>query len=591
MKNILLSIVFLSLVYASPAQKNLREYLLEGQYEQPELLKHKYREFKKQQLVQEHLKEQQFLKARNEKLLKNAKQQKNSPKVAMNAEDRAVLETFYNATGGDNWWHNTYWLTGDGSDWFGITLDENGRVTEINLDYNQLSGSIPAELGNLPNLQVLDLTNNQFSGSIPAELGNLTNLTYLYLGYNQLSGSIPVELGNLTNLENLELDNNQLSGSIPVELGNLTNLQGLYLYSNQLSDSIPAELGNLTNLTYLYLGYNQLSGSIPYELGNLTNLQRFFLESNQLNGSIPAELGNLTNLTNLYLSFNQLSGSIPAELGNLTNLQRFFLESNQLSGSIPAEIGNLTNLQDLFLESNQLSGSIPYELGNLTNLTNLFLNNNQLTSLPDLSVLVNLSSWSIKVQNNLLDFGDLENSGISWWHYYAPQGKVGTEQNIELSEGENTTISVSVAGSNNSYQWYIDGYVIFTATESEYTISNFIETRDAGVYVCKITDSNYPYLTLESNNITVSGTSKVIDANDNSQFSIYPNPVSDRLTVHFSKEKAEMLIVSDVTGKRIFSSKVNSETESVNLSNLGSGIYILQLKFENQIISKKIIKN
>ena len=43
------------------------------------------------------------------------------------------------------------------------------------------------------------------TGPIPAELGNLTNLEHLFLGGNELTGPIPAELGNLTNLGWLEL--------------------------------------------------------------------------------------------------------------------------------------------------------------------------------------------------------------------------------------------------------------------------------------------------------------------------------------------------------------------------------------------------
>ena len=67
-------------------------------------------------------------------------------------------------------------------------------------------------------------------------------------------------MGNLANLESLDLGSNQLSGEIPPELGNLANLESLDLGSNQLSGEIPPELGNLANLTGLYLGSNQLSG-------------------------------------------------------------------------------------------------------------------------------------------------------------------------------------------------------------------------------------------------------------------------------------------------------------------------------------------
>ncbi len=43
----------------------------------------------------------------------------------------------------------------------------------------------------------------------------ITNLTMLFLSENQLTGSIPSEIGNLTNLNNLFLKDNELSGEIP----------------------------------------------------------------------------------------------------------------------------------------------------------------------------------------------------------------------------------------------------------------------------------------------------------------------------------------------------------------------------------------
>ena len=140
--------------------------------------------------------------------------------------DRAALVALHDATGGPNWDSNDNWLSEVPiSEWPGVTTDDNGRVTELYLGWNQLSGEIPPELGNLANLTRLSLGSNQLSGEIPPELGNLANLTRLYLGGNQLSGEIPPELGSLISLTWLDLGGNQLTGEIPPELGNLANLE------------------------------------------------------------------------------------------------------------------------------------------------------------------------------------------------------------------------------------------------------------------------------------------------------------------------------------------------------------------------------
>ena len=380
--------------------------------------------------------------------------------------DRAALAALYNATDGANWTNNTNWLTGAPlGQWYGVDTDANGRVILLYLDSNQLSGEIPAELGNLTNLAVLYLGNNQLTGCVPAglrhvayndfaELGlpfcgsegvagdraalvalynatdgaNWTNNTnwltdaplyqwhgvsagangrvmLLYLGSNQLSGQIPAELADLTSLEALFLSDNRLSGEMPEELGSLTNLHTLELNGNQLTGRIPEELGSLTNLEILDLRSNRLTGTIPMELSNLISLTELDLSENQLNREIPGELGNLTNLTHLYLYENELTGTIPMELGSLANLYELWLANNQLSGGIPAELGRLTNLVWLLLNNNQLSGGIPAELGGLTNLEGLVLDNNQLSGgIPaELEGLTNLV-WLL-LNNNQLSGG------------------------------------------------------------------------------------------------------------------------------------------------------------------------------------------
>ena len=214
------------------------------------------------------------------------------------AGDRRVLEVLYRATGGDDWTDSTNWLTeAPLGDWYGVEVDEDGRVTKLRLgDWdesaqknvgNGLTGSLPAELGSLSRLRWLEFAGNSgLTGPVPSALGELTDLRILALPDNWLTGSIPAQLGNLGNLGGFWLDGNALTGPIPAELGKLTNLGSLTLGNNVLTGPIPPELGNLTSLAELRFDYTMLSGPLPERLTRLSALDRLDLDGSGL--CVPA---------------------------------------------------------------------------------------------------------------------------------------------------------------------------------------------------------------------------------------------------------------------------------------------------------------
>jgi len=231
--------------------------------------------------------------------------------------ERMALIALYNSTNGDYWTNNSSWKEGElepdgfgplGSEinWYGIEI-LNGHVVRIYLGNNNLQGTIPPEIGNLPNLHTIYMDHNQLSGNISPQFGSLSNLANLYLNANQLTGIIPTELGNLSELSYLDLSSNQLDGSIPVELGNMGELDYLDLSDNRLSGTIPPELSNPAGgIYYLDLSSNQLNGNIPKELGSMSSLDYFDLSSNRLSGSIPVELANIGNLNHFDIGYNAL---------------------------------------------------------------------------------------------------------------------------------------------------------------------------------------------------------------------------------------------------------------------------------------------
>ena len=185
------------------------------------------------------------------------------PLDEVSQEDRPALVALLNATGGPSWENNSNWLSNAHIvRWHGVTINSSGRVTELHLPRNGLSGNLPPELGNLTELRILTLWANDLTGALPPEMTNLTRLEDLSVGGNRLSGGIPSWLGNLSNLTELHLVSNRFSGQIPPEIGDLP-LRWLFLKHNRLSGDIPAELGNLSGLQSISLQGNNLTGCIP----------------------------------------------------------------------------------------------------------------------------------------------------------------------------------------------------------------------------------------------------------------------------------------------------------------------------------------
>ncbi|KAI3820113.1 hypothetical protein L1987_13971 [Smallanthus sonchifolius] len=287
-------------------------------------------------------------------------------------------------------------------------------LSNLDLSYNNLNGSIPSDLLSQPNLLTVDLSFNNLEGYIPVNAskslfrlrlgsnrlrgeipvwssGNdAPSLAYLELGYSYLTGLIPPELRLYKNLSLLDLSHNNLIGSVPRDLGDLNKLQGVQLDHNRLSGEFPSEIGGLEILVKLNMSWNLLSGSIPPSLSRLEMLTNLDLQVNNLSGQIPDSFGSMDKLLELQLGGNKLGGvirSLPTKLQIALNLS-----SNNFEGPIPDSLNRLTSLEVLDLSNNLFSGGVPSFLTQMPSLTQILLSNNLLTGLvPRFNPNVNVS--------------------------------------------------------------------------------------------------------------------------------------------------------------------------------------------------------
>jgi Leucine-rich repeat (LRR) protein len=102
-------------------------------------------------------------------------------------------------------------LSGRGLTALPASVLDREELVELDISGNRIGGALPAEIGRLSGLRVLDASGNRMTG-VPAEIGRLAQLRLLDLSDNALTG-LPHELADLKRLETLDLRGNDVSAS------------------------------------------------------------------------------------------------------------------------------------------------------------------------------------------------------------------------------------------------------------------------------------------------------------------------------------------------------------------------------------------
>ena len=245
-------------------------------------------------------------------------------------------------------------------------LENLDQLDELALYFNGAASPEAVGSGGLS-----DLTLNGFVGPIPAWVYEKAWLKRLVINPDKLESGIAPEIGNLTDLEHLQIDYSQFIGSVDVPdtdfpaeavFSNLKNLKNVFLRGVSTSGTLPECIGDMPELKSLAMINMGLTGELPKELGNLPKIETLKLYNNEFTGPIPAELFNATTLKTVWIEHNHLSGELPKEVGNLVNLESLNVSSNELTGSIPAELAKCTKLgKGVFtnFSKNQCDPNIP----------------------------------------------------------------------------------------------------------------------------------------------------------------------------------------------------------------------------------------
>jgi len=181
---------------------------------------------------------------------------------------------------------------------------------ELYVDQTPISGSLPNEILQMPNLKILSLQECDLSGELPDGLFEMGSLRELYLSNNDLRGNLPDRWDELENLEVLALAKNQFRGSIPRSFDSASSLTAISLQDQVtkgggLSGAVNP-LSTTITIRTLHLAKNKLEGDLPENL--LTAVEGDLpitvdLSNNLITGKVHGTYDRFRKM-NLYLEGN-----------------------------------------------------------------------------------------------------------------------------------------------------------------------------------------------------------------------------------------------------------------------------------------------
>jgi Leucine-rich repeat (LRR) protein len=156
------------------------------------------------------------------------------------------------------------------------------------LSSNNLSGSIPAELGECFDLESVYMSDNVFTGTIPATFSQLEKLSEVDLSQNQFTGSIDNRLFiRLTKLTSIVLNDNLLTGKLPISLFQLPRLAIVVFAKNCFTATLPHQICNSPVLNQLILdGLHSASACSDRAIAGLPSSG--LIAKNSVHGHIPS---------------------------------------------------------------------------------------------------------------------------------------------------------------------------------------------------------------------------------------------------------------------------------------------------------------
>ena len=506
-----------------------------------------------------------------------------------------------------------------------LDLTSNTLLTDLNLSGSTVS---TLDVSNCSELSLADLTNCNLTA---LDLSANPKLTYLKCPGNQITS---LDLSENSLLVHLNCSNNQLT-SLDLTNGNNSILQPSFFNATSNPDlsciavsdvvwcteniSNNQAMTPLDSGTHYSFDCNQCYVTIPDANFKNCLLNTAAINLNGDNEIECAEAALAKNITCNYQNISDLTG-----IEAFTDLVTLRIDGNQIS---TVDLSNNTKLDWLDAPNNQLSS---LDLSSNLSLRNIDCGNNLLTSL-DLSLNTALSTIQCNDNNlSFLNVANGQNTLVNNNNFYVINNpdltciqvddvaySTTNWTNKDAVASYNTHCSVAVLVSSISVQGKSGVSTITTkegslllaasvspsnADDKTYTWSVVNGTGAAsisGSVLTAISDGTVEVTATANDGSGVTGSITITISNQNAsvgineldyhEVEVYPNPVQNELFVDVESKQITEISILDYSG-RVVKSIVNSTTNSIDVSGLTKGIYMLKVSTKTGVFTNHFVK-